>query len=59
MFPLICFIFLFADVTSQYFITDVEFDNTVAEWLRFAKQRDRRDRKKMKMRIILQIKSVN
>lgn len=26
--------------------TDVEFDNIVAEWLRFAGQRDKRDKNK-------------
>lgn len=35
----------FAEITLHT-CTDVEFDNIVAEWLRFVKQRDKRDKNK-------------
>lgn len=39
--------FFSGEITSRYATcTETDFDNTVAEWLRFAAQRNKRDRAK-------------
>lgn len=46
MLLLIKYFFYFLDVTLQHMnLTESEFDNIVAEWLRFARQRKQREDK--------------